>query len=363
MLDPKGFFKLQVKHITQETDQAVSLHFAIPEELKSTFSYKAGQYLTLEAEIDGEPVRRAYSLCTSPYLDALLAVTIKKVDGGKMSNYINSQVQEGDLLWVMPPNGKFWVEPSADAQKTYILFGGGSGITPLMGIAKTVLSQEPKSKVFLVYANRDTQSVIFKEKWDAMQKEHPNRLKIFYSYDKPPMMWFGLKGYLTEQGVVDLLKNKVNNTWPTAQFYICGPSPMMDVVRQGLQKLNIPDTQVHTEYFSTVKKAPAAPETTEASNEPSPISGTAKVWVTVYGNTSSIEVKENQTLLEAANEAGLQPPYSCTVGVCTTCRAKVTKGKVEMLEREGLSDAEVEEGYVLTCQSIAKSSEIELIYE
>ncbi|MBX2985029.1 MAG: ferredoxin--NADP reductase [Bacteroidia bacterium] len=357
-----GFYNLKVKKVNRETDKAVTVFFEIPEIIKDKFHYKAGQFLTIEAEIKNESVRRSYSICTSPYIDSDLAVTIKEVEGGKMSTYINNQLKEGAFLNVMPPNGKFIVEPQPINTKVYILFGGGSGITPLMGIAKTVLSQEPESKVYLIYANQNINAVIFKSALDEMEKQNKDRFKIYYSYDKAPMMWFGLKGFLTESVVVDILKYKIAGHYASAHYYICGPSPMMDVVMQGLVNIDIDATHIHSEYFGATTKHESKVSDVQSEGKKG-FSGKAKVQVTLYGKTIEIEVKENQTILDAANAAGLQPPYSCTVGVCTTCRAKVLKGKVEMMEREGLSDSEIDEGYILTCQSLPRSEEIQIIYE
>ncbi len=356
-----GFYRLTISKLQKETKDATTVFFHIPEKLQHTFDYKSGQYLTIEIDINGTSVRRAYSLCTSPFANESPAVTVKKVEQGLMSNYINDHLKEGDEMDVMPPNGKFIVEPGKEGNPLYILFGGGSGITPLMSIIKTVLIKESESRIFLVYANRDPQSVIFKSVLDSLEKEHKDRLKVIYSYDNPPMMWFGLKGFLTEKSVAETLKARIGGSWTDAKYYICGPSGMMDLVVGSLKKLGIKNELIHTEYFtSTTKKTPLnAIEKTPDSVD----MNTAQVTVHLYGNTHEMVVSKNQTLLDAANRAGLQPPFSCTVGVCTTCRAKVHSGKVEMLEREGLSDQEIDEGYILTCQSIPKSERIEITFE
>ena len=357
-----GFYDLKVKKLTRETTQAVTVFFEIPSELKETFAYKAGQYLTIDTEIKGERVRRAYSLCTAPGIDTDPAVTIKEVEGGRMSTYMNKSLKEGDVLSVMPPNGKFVVEPHDLSPRTYILFAGGSGITPIMGISKHVLANEPNSKIFLVYANQNQDSVIFKSSLEEMEKQNKDRFKLIYSYDKAPMMWFGLKGFLTEKTVGETIKQRIGGSYASAIYYICGPTPMMDIVKSGLLSSGIPQNQVQTEYFTATTEAKTKTQEAVATSS-AEFSGSASVKVKLYGKESEIKVDQNQTILDAANAAGLQPPYSCTVGVCTTCRAKILKGKVEMIEREGLSDSEIEEGYVLTCQSMPRSSDIELIYE
>ena len=336
------------------------MHLDIPVSLTETFAYTAGQYLTFEAEINGEKVRRSYSLCTYGPADAHPAVTIKKVDNGRMSTYMNTAVKEGDVLQVMAPMGKFTVIPDAAKSTHYVLFAGGSGITPMMGISKAVLMHEAGSKVTLVYANRNADSVIFKQALADMEKQHSGRFKVIHSYDQAALTWFGMKGHLTEDKVVNVLQSKIGGSYADYQYYICGPGPMMDVVKKGLSKAAVAASHVFTEYFS----APTSSEPKEeAAAEASAFNGTAKITVHVYGKSQQIECDDKTTVLKACMKNGIDPPYSCTVGVCTTCRAKVTKGELHMLEREGLTDDEIAKGYVLTCQAVPRSSEIELSYE
>ena len=354
------FHKLNVNKVVKETEDATSIYLDIPSELKEQYTYIPGQYLTFEAEINGEMVRRAYSLCTSPYTDAVPAITVKKVEDGRMSNYLNNNIKANDTLNVMVPNGKFTLSVDDSAQNHYVLFGGGSGITPLMSITKSVLDKEPNSRITLIYCNRNENSVIFKEELKDMETKHSDRLTIHHSYDVAPNGWDGLSGYLTENKIAEILSTKIGGAfYRMCHYYICGPTPLMDVVKSGLKASGVADSNVNTEYFT----APATSEPTESIEADEDFDGTATVKVQVYGEDSIIECDEHKNILDAAVDADLDPPYSCTVGVCTTCRAKVIKGKVEMKEREGLSDAEIEEGYVLTCQSYPKSKEIELIYE
>ncbi|MEK0420533.1 MAG: ferredoxin--NADP reductase [Bacteroidetes bacterium] len=356
----EGFHAIAVHKVVRETADAVTLHLDIPVSLTETFAYTAGQYLTFEAEINGEKVRRSYSLCTYGPADRHPAVTIKKVDNGRMSTYMNTAVKEGDVLQVMAPMGKFTVIPDAAKSTHYVLFAGGSGITPMMGISKAVLMHEAGSKVTLVYANRNADSVIFKQALADMEKQHSGRFKVIHSYDQAALTWFGMKGHLTEDKVVNVLQSKIGGSYADYQYYICGPGPMMDVVKKGLSKAGVAASHVFTEYFS----APTSSEPKEeAATEASAFNGTAKITVHVYGKTQQIECDDKTTVLKACMKNGIDPPYSCTVGVCTTCRAKVTKGELHMLEREGLTDDEIAKGYVLTCQAVPRSSEIELSYE
>lgn len=355
---------LKITEIKRETADAVSIYLEIPEHLKSEFSYIPGQYLTLETNINGEDVRRAYSLCTSPYTDEIPAIAVKQVDGGKMSTYLNNKAKEGDFIDVMAPNGKFIAEIDPSSQKHYVLFGGGSGITPLRSILKSVLTQEPNSKVTLIYANRNPESVIFNDDINAWVEKYSNRFKVFHSYDEAPAGWFGLKGYLDNDKIAQILNNRIEGSYLDCEYFICGPSPMMDVVKKGLQNNGVNSAQIHTEYFTAPTTEGASAEVgVEDDSADDNFTGQGTITVHVYGKKHEIECDEHTTILDAANHEGLQAPYSCTIGVCTTCRAKVIKGKTHMDEREGLSDAEVEEGYILTCQAHIRSSEVEVIYE
>lgn len=353
------FYKVKVARTIQETEDATTFYLDIPSELKDIFQYTAGQYLTFRIFENGEEVRRSYSLCTYPKADPQPGVTVKRVDMGKMSNYMNEHLKEGDTIEVMPPFGKFTVVPDVSRNTHYVFFAGGSGITPCMGIAKAVLMDEPGSHATLIYANRNPESVIFKTQLAEMEKQYPDRFKVLHNYDTAPMTWFGLKGFLTEDKVSNILHQKVGGAFPSYGYYICGPSPMMDIVKKGLAKAGVPQSNIHNEFFG----APVSEKKVEETPVETAFEGTATVTVHVYGRTSTIKVDKNTTILKAAMKNGIDPPYSCTVGVCTTCRAKMHKGQVHMMEREGLTDEEIEEGYVLTCQSLPRSADIELTYE
>ncbi len=356
----EGFYQLKVAKVVAETSDATTFHFDVPAELKETFSYTAGQYLTFEAEVNGEKVRRSYSLCTYSGVDAMPAVTVKRVDGGKMSNYFNSAVKVGDVMNVMPPMGKFTVVPSADASRNFVLFAGGSGITPVLGIAKAILNDEPKSKVSLVYANRDPESVIFKALLKEMEAQFSGRFQVLLSYDKAPLTWFGLKGQMTQDKVQNIVKSKIGGSFDQYHYFICGPGPMMEVIKSGLLGISVPSDKINIEYFSAPTSKTEQVEETAAD---STFTGKAEVTIEVYGKTHTITCDKDTTILNAAMKQGIDPPYSCTVGVCTTCRAKVKLGSLHMLEREGLSDKEIEQGFVLTCQALPRSNKIELKYE
>ncbi len=363
---PTGFHLLKVSNVNRETKDAVSITFDLPDYLASDFTYKAGQYLTFSIVIDGEEVRRSYSLCSSPITDNKMSIAVKAVEMGKMSNYLNSKVSAGDEIRVMPPMGKFILEPSSSAANNYMLFGGGSGITPLLSIIKTALATEPNSKSILIYANRDEDSVIFKAELDALESSHDN-FKVVYTLDNPKGQWDGHKGFLTAESVSEIARQELGLNYPVAQYYTCGPSPMMDVVVKGLSGIGVREENIHTEYFTAkVKDEPetnaSSDSTVEALNYSEEVVERT-IKVEVFGEQKDVIVKPEETILIAAQDAGLDPPYSCTVGVCTTCRARLRSGKASMDEREGLSDAEIEEGYILTCQAHPLSDDVDLIFE
>jgi ring-1,2-phenylacetyl-CoA epoxidase subunit PaaE len=362
---PSGFYKLKVGKINRETADAVSIALMVPPPFKKQFEYKAGQYLTFSILINGEEVRRSYSVCSSPFEDPMPNIAVKEVPRGKMSTYLNRNLKEGDLLDVMPPMGKFILEPDAASAQHYFLFGGGSGITPLKSILLTLLGQEPNSTATLLYANRNEASVIFKKELEALEQEFSSRFQIIWSYDEAPENWSGMQGMLNPDKIKAAVQQYAVNHPNDAEYYICGPSGMMDVVKNGLKLLNIADEKIHTEYFTAVVKESSDDNMQQEADELDALipASDRRVKVELFGMNSEITVKPGQTILEAAQDAGLDPPYSCTVGVCTTCRARLKSGKVSMDEREGLSDAEIDQGYILTCQSHPTTDDVDLVYE
>lgn len=353
-----GFYRLKVDRIIRETPEAVSIRFLVPPPLKSVFTYKAGQYLTLRLEIDGQDVRRSYSVCESPLIDPMPSVAVKEVEGGKMSTYLNRHLKEGDLIEAMAPMGNFVLEPHSGQSRHIVLYGGGSGITPLKSILKTVLEFEPLSGVTLLYANRNEEGIIFRKELDEYARKYSDRFRIIYALDNPPQAWSGYSGMLNPGILTDFL-NQLPTPSSKCEHYICGPAPMMKMIEDTLEGNGVSRSNIHLEYFTAVEKDHKIEIDPETEGELK----TRTIQVEVFGQKKSVVVEPDQSVLEAAQDAGLDPPYSCTVGVCTTCRAKLRSGRVHMDEREGLSDAEIEEGYVLTCQSHPMTDDVDLIYE
>ncbi len=358
------FHKLKVGEVKNEIADAVSVSFQVPAELKEAYNYKPGQYTTLKLVINGENVNRSYSFCSSPFAGEPLTIAVKRVAGGKGSNFINDNFKPGFELEVMEPMGNFHSPIDSSNAKQYVLFGGGSGITPVMAILKSVLLKEPQSKVVLFYGNRNQDSIIFKDKLESLKSQYPERLKVVHVLDAPESGWSGYSGLIVKDMALKLLRENTNLNFQHAEFFICGPTPMMKQVEEALNVLQIPKEKVHIEYFTAkADEDKQAADVGTATQSAVPFTGKTTVKIIYDGNEHEFQVSEKETILEAALDAGYDPPYSCMVAACCTCRAKLVSGKVEMDDRESLTDAEISKGYVLTCQSHPKSHGIILNYD
>lgn len=358
------FNHLKVQSVVSEAHDAVSVSFEVPDSLLVCYQYFPGQFTTLRLNINGELVNRSYSFCSSPYAGEPMTIAVKRVIGGKASNYINDQLKPGMDIEVMEPMGHFHSPLSATNEKHYMLFGGGSGITPLFSILKSVLIKEPKSRVTLFYGNRDTQSIIFRKQLDELASKNTDRLKVVYILDREEAGWTGYTGFVVKDMALLLLRENTNLNFQHAEFFICGPTPMMKEVETALGVLGVPKDRTHIEYFTAKadedKKAADVGATIVSDV---PFTGRTKVKIIYDGREVEFEMTEKETILHAALDAGYDPPYSCMVAACCTCRAKLISGKVEMDDRESLTDSEIAKGYVLTCQSHPKSNGIVLNYD
>lgn len=341
------YFNLKVVEITRETSDAITLHFEHPE--KKQIAYKPGQFLTLILPHEGKEVRRSYSLSSTPSEAPRLAVTIKRVAGGVVSGYLIDHVQVGDEIKAMEPLGNFCLNCEASNQREVVLFGAGSGITPLMSILKSVLREEPDSHVTLLYSNRDEDSVIFKEQLQQLQNTYQGRFLVEYIYSQPKQH-YDIRGRMNQSIILKVLERLQKTKLTDSLYFMCGPEGMMDEVRKALNVLHVPAERIFRESFVSNKlidQQDAEHGEVSATDEDEIVTQT--VTIIYEGAEYSVEVTPDQTILEAALDQDVDLPYSCQAGLCTACRGKCLSGRVHLDEREGLSDAELDEGYVLNC--------------
>ena len=361
------FHKLVVSDVNKETESCVTVLFDIEEELRESFRFTAGQYLTIKADIGGEEVRRAYSICTGQS-EKSVGVSVKLVKDGKMSTYLNESIKQGDVLEVMKPDGKFTLITHIDIQRDHYFFAAGSGITPVMSMIKTMLDDEPKSTAYVLYGSKDETNIIFKNQIEELIAKYEGQLIVEHTLSKPATLktdgilgllgkkktkWAGLKGRIDSAMVARFLQHNTPKT-DNAEFYICGPGDMIDTVRTTLMGNGIPKGSIHQEYFTSGETGNVEIASAMAG---------AKLTAHLNGQEIKLVIKEGKTLLDTLLDAGHEAPYSCTSGACSTCMAKVKKGSVEMEACFALDDEEINDGYILTCQAHPTSSEVEIEYE
>ena len=347
------FYKIKVSEIEKSTDECSIISFDIPTDLHGQFQFKQGQYLTLQAEINGESVRRSYSLCSSP-LDNEWKVGIKKIEEGKFSTFANDVLKVGDELEVMPPNGKFFVEVDKTKQKNYVAFAAGSGITPIFSIIKTHLLAEPNSSFKLFYINQTVSSIILKEELEALKNQFMHRFEIFYFLTKEHRNVPLLKGRLNEEKM-DIIFKTICDVDQIDDYFSCGPEAMILMVRDFLLEKGVNKNQIHFELFTT------AGSNVEAKKKVAQTFKGKVADVTVLEGGKSLNFKIEQgsdNILDAALKNAVDLPFACKGGVCCTCRAKLIEGNVEVLVNYGLEEEEIEQGYILTCQAIPTSEKV-----
>jgi ring-1,2-phenylacetyl-CoA epoxidase subunit PaaE len=352
------FHALRVAEIVPETNEANSIRFEIPPELRDRFAFRAGQHLTLRATIDGEEVRRNYSLCTAPD-DQDWMVTVKRIGGGVFSNWVGDQLKAGDTVDVMPPHGSFTTEFDESRSRHLVAIAGGSGITPVMSLIKTTLKNEPQSRLTLLYGNRDSSSVIFLEALAALKDKHLGRFEIYHFLDAEDQDIALFNGMLDRARCDEAIAHLVPDVAEVDGWFICGPGPMMDAAEGALLDRNVPKDRIHIERFTADR--PAGEVSREIAELQTKAEGVT-VSVTLDGRTRRVPFTAGN-ILDSARASGLPAPFACKAGVCATCRAKVTKGKIEMAARYGLTDEEVAAGYVLTCQSVPLGDGVAVDYD
>ncbi|MBY0432656.1 MAG: ferredoxin--NADP reductase [Cyclobacteriaceae bacterium] len=336
------YYDLTVREIVQETKDAISIVFDQPTSGK--IGYKSGQFLTLIAHVNGKEVRRAYSLCSSPFVDERLAVSVKRVDNGLMSNWLPDHLKATDIIKVLEPMGQFTTEYNPQQKRHLIMFAGGSGITPMMSHIKSLLTQERDSIVSLIYCNRNIDSIIFKDELTRLETTYEGRLHVIHILDEAPMNWQGYSGLLNKEMLVKLFERIPDWGIEKSTYLMCGPEGMMKNVDSLLVEHKIPKEKIFKESFvqGTIdKEKKEAPVSTESK--------TREVTIRYDGQEYKVMVPPNKAILETALDQGIDLPYSCQSGLCTACRGKALSGKVKLDEEEGLSQSERAEGYVLTC--------------
>jgi ring-1,2-phenylacetyl-CoA epoxidase subunit PaaE len=354
----KHFHALKVAEIVPETAEANSIRFEVPPELHSAFAFKAGQHLTLKAAINGEEVRRNYSLCTAP-ADQDWMVTVKRIAGGLFSNWVGDNLKAGDTLEVMPPHGSFTTEFSPTAKRHIVGIAGGSGITPVLSLLRTTLKEEPESRFTLLYGNRDSSSIIFLDELASLKDRYLDRLSLhhFLAEEEGDIDLFN--GMLDRARCEQAIAALVGDPASVDAWFICGPGPMMDAAEGALLDQSVEKERIHIERFTADR--PSAALAAEMAQLQTQAAGTT-LSVTLDGRTRRVAFTQSN-ILDSARASGLPAPFACKAGVCATCRAKVTSGKVEMAARYGLTDEEVAAGYVLTCQSVPVGDGVAVDYD
>ncbi|KQU84656.1 phenylacetic acid degradation protein [Variovorax sp. Root318D1] len=346
------FHPLRVKVVEPDTSEAVIVSFEVPPELREVFGFTQGQYLTLRGDIDGQDLRRSYSICAG-LDDGELRVGVRKVQGGVFSNWINAHLQPGDIVQVMAPQGRFFVPIEPASARHHVGIAGGSGITPILSIMKTVLAREPRSRFTLIYGNRQLQSTMFKEEIEDLKNRYMTRLVLLHVFsdehtDSP--LGFGV---MNREKIGEFLGTLV----PAASIdhaYICGPFQMNDEAEAALLAAGVPEERIHIERFGVALPSGAtAGEVGAVVHQALPGDAKqARITIVRDGLQREITFTEGQpSILDAASAAGLEVPFSCTSGVCGTCRAKLVEGEVRMERNFALDKNEVAAGFVLTCQS------------
>lgn len=349
-LNMPNFHPLTVKHIKSLTPNSVAITLEIPKDLLQTFDFDSGQYITIKKEVKGQELRRAYSISSLPKKNSI-TIGVKKVDKGGFSDYANTKLAVGDILEVMPPEGRF-VFKASDTPKSIVAFAAGSGITPIMSIVRTVLQSNPKNQFVLVYGNRSYEETMFYTDLVKLQLDYANRFFVYFINSRTHES-DSLFGRIDVSTVNYVLKNKHKNVDFDA-YYLCGPEAMINLVSDTLKEKNVPEEKIHFELFTTTEILDEIPETSE---------GQTQLTVILEDEEFTLAMDKKTLVLDAVLKENLDAPYSCQGGVCSSCIARITEGKAEMVKNQILTDGEIEEGFVLTCQAHPTTATLTVDYD
>lgn len=355
------FHPLRVRSVRPDTPEAVIVSFEVPDELRPVFGFTQGQYLTLRKEIDGQDLRRSYSICAGVDDDEL-RVGVRKVAGGVFSNWINDQLKPGDTISVMAPQGRFFVPIDPGAAHHYLGVAGGSGITPILSIMKTVLAREPASRFTLIYGNRKLRSTMFKEELDDLKDRYLTRLVVHHVFSDEHTDSDINMGVMNRDKIAEFLQALVP-AQRIAHAFVCGPFQMNDEAEAALLAAGVPEERIHIERFGIAQQGSMQVGAIVHQAQPG---DAAKARITIIRDGLSRDIlfsREQPSILDCASAAGLEVPYSCTSGVCGTCRAKLVEGKVRMERNFALDKKEVAAGYVLTCQAHPTTDHVVLSFD
>jgi ring-1,2-phenylacetyl-CoA epoxidase subunit PaaE len=351
------FHRLTVNDLRRETADAVSVTFKIPSELADDYSFAPGQYLTLRTTMDGEEVRRSYSICSGPD-DGELRIAVKKVDGGAFSSWAADDLKSGDELDVMTPTGRFGIAAAPEEARTYVGFAAGSGITPLLSIVKGVLAREPNSRFFLFYGNRSSTGVMFLEALEELKDRFLQRFSLFHVISGEEQDLPILHGRLDGEKVRVLLRSLV----PAAivdHVFVCGPTAMSEHIEATCRDIGLAEDRIHVERFVSGLGGKPRPKAVIAPSAPPK----AFASLIIDGKRRDVPVAEGEAILDAALRAGMDLPFACKGGMCSTCRAKLVEGKAEMDVNYSLEPWELKAGFVLTCQAKPVSDKVVVDYD
>jgi ring-1,2-phenylacetyl-CoA epoxidase subunit PaaE len=351
------FHRLAVNDLRREASDAVSMTFAIPRDLQGDYSFTPGQYLTLRTTMDGEEIRRSYSICSGPD-DGELRIAVKKVDGGAFSGWAADELKAGDELDVMTPTGRFGITHAPDQARVYVGFAAGSGITPILSIVKGVLAREPDSRFFLFYGNRSTESMLFREAFEELKDRFMQRLSVFHVISGEEQDIPILQGRLDGDKVRVLLRSLV----PAASVdhvFICGPTGMSETIEATSREIGIADERIHVERFVSEFGGKPRPKTVVAAGAPPK----AIASLVIDGKRREVPVADGESILDAALRAGMDLPFACKGGMCSTCRAKLVEGDAKMDLNYSLEPWELKAGFILTCQAKPCSEKVVVDYD